>query len=240
MPLLSKTAKLIPDALFQMEELRWDLEGSIISPGQTVYGAFPLNRLDGGGLWSATFLRNWLVNEDQLRLWRAVRTIADGGIVPLIIERYERPFFPVPFDGNGEPMEIASISHSDGSFFSDGSGYYQPLVTAITGAAASLRATSIQINVLVGSTLKGGHCFSIEHVEMGHRIYEIGTITNISDTVYTVSFRPPLREDVALGERVEFDKPKCVMRLATPNAMSLTLQTGDYAHPDVSFIEWFE
>jgi hypothetical protein len=38
---------------------------------------------------------------------------------------------------------------------------------------------------------------------------------------------------------LEFDQPKCLMRLASPDAMALTLDMRRFGEPSASFVEWF-
>jgi hypothetical protein len=53
----------------------------------------------------------------------------------------------------------------------------------------------------------------------------------------TVTIRPPLREATAAGTRVEFDYPKCMMKLGTPNAMSLALELRRFGRPGLTLEE---
>jgi hypothetical protein len=57
--------------------------------------------------------------------------------------------------------------------------------------------------------------------------------------IHTVTMRPPLREAVVAGCRVEFDYPKCAVKLATPDAMSLALERRFHGQANVKFIESF-
>jgi hypothetical protein len=55
----------------------------------------------------------------------------------------------------------------------------------------------------------------------------------------TVTVRPPLREATAVGTRVEFDYPKCVVKLADPDAMDLPLERRLYGSASPVFVEDF-
>lgn len=56
---------------------------------------------------------------------------------------------------------------------------------------------------------------------------------------YALAIRPPLREATLAGARVELDYPKCIMRLATPEAMDLPLERRLYGQANVKFVEDF-
>jgi hypothetical protein len=57
--------------------------------------------------------------------------------------------------------------------------------------------------------------------------------------VWEVGIRPPLREATAAAVRAEFDYPKCVMKLAKPDAMDLALERRIFGAPSVQFVEDF-
>jgi hypothetical protein len=51
---------------------------------------------------------------------------------------------------------------------------------------------------------------------------------------------PPLREDTPAGADIEFDRPRCLMRLAQPNSMDLTVVPWTGNTPNADFVEHFE
>jgi len=57
--------------------------------------------------------------------------------------------------------------------------------------------------------------------------------------VYELAIRPPLREAAVIATRAEFDYPKCVMKLASPDAMDLALERRIYGQADVKLVEDF-
>lgn len=86
------------------------------------------------------------------------------------------------------------------------------LVTAVTNAAASLNATSLDVKITVGAAPKPGHVFSV-----GSRLYgiELGGVQALGSGVYRLTIWPWLRFAVAEGEAVNFVSPACEMRLAS-------------------------
>jgi hypothetical protein len=223
-----------PPSLMRERSTRWALTGNTITPGQTSAGAFPVTRMDGGGLWVAELSNISLATADHIRAWRAIAALADGGAEPIIVPRCEKLTFPAPIIDGSPVYSWGEVPHSDGALFSDDTGYYQPVVEAEAASAGALRATSMDVTITTGGELQGGETFSIEHPTMGHRCYVIGSVDGD-----TITFRPPLREAVSAGTALEFDQPKCLMRLASGDAMALTLDMRRFGGPSATFVEWF-
>lgn len=196
----------------------WNIAGSSMNAGQTQAASVDV-RSDGGGFWTATLNEILLVSRPQALLWRALRQIANGGVGRLIVPRIDRlqPYV----DGVMGPV---LVPHNDDATFDDGSNYAQPSIDVQAAVAADLRATTLQLSLNNCAPLIGGELFSIEHPNFGWRLYEIATVSPADDAgVVTVTFNPPLREDVAAGTVIEFDRPRCMMKLVSPGAMDLDL-----------------
>jgi hypothetical protein len=227
-----------PRTLLREQTGSWQVVGSTVSPGQSASGVFTRARMDGGGYWRAEYGSINLRTADHVRAWRAVDVLCDSGASPIVVPMCDKRQMPAPIV-NGKPLySYGKISHSDGTLFSDGTGYYQPVVRAVAFNSAALRATTMQIQVLYGSPLRGGEIFSINHPSQGWRCYQIGTVQTNDVGVSTVTFRPPLRDVVASGAVIEFDRPRCTMMLADPNVLKLTMTMRRFANPDASFIEY--
>jgi hypothetical protein len=235
-----------PRRLLREKSHSWNLLGVATTPGQTARSSAPIVRSDGGGLWSCTMTDVSLsgmpsaVGRDRQRLsallWRAVRQACDGGVTPIIVPRNDALFRPWPAGvAQGEP---ADILHSDDTLFDDDTGYYQPTID-ITAAAADLRATSLDITINVGRALVGGESFSILHGDMDWRLYEISTVVMDDATSGTITFNPPLRQAIFAGTQLEFDRPRCLMRLAQTNAMDLSVAPWAFNQASVQFVETF-
>lgn len=207
----------------------WNIVGNTATAGQTI-GASVDVRSDGGGLWQAKLNNIRFKDRNDTLLWRAIRQVANGGIVPIIVYRRDTTWAPFPTD------PLGSVSHSDGASFSDGSGYYTSVID-VTSNGAALRATTMTLNLISCSPLQGGECFSINHPTFGWRLYEIGTAVDNGDGTTTVSFNPPLREAVTSGTEIEFDRPRCLMKLANSSAMDLNNTTYPFSLASVTFVE---
>ncbi len=165
-------------------------------------------------------------------LWRATRQICAGGVNPIIVPRYDSVFAPFP-----GIKTYGSIPHSDGSVFSDGAGYYQSVIDVTCAGGADLRASRMTVNLNYCGALVGGESFSILHETFDWRLYEIGAVEMLDDTTAEITFNPPLREAIADLTALEFDRPRCLMRLADPKAMDLNVTTYPFSRPSVKFVE---
>ncbi|WLB14981.1 hypothetical protein [Bradyrhizobium japonicum] len=234
-----------PRALLREKTHAWDLAGVAVAGGQGSGGIVPgITRSDGGGFWTCVMSNvslsggRGLAGLDRQKvstlLWRAVRQICDGGVVSIIVPRNDALFRPWP--AGVSQTEGFNIPHDDGAPFSDGAGYYQPIID-ITCAAADLRATSLDIDIAYAGQLMGGESFSIEHEAAGWRMYEIATVDQVDDSHATIAFNPPLREAVTDGTVLEFDRPRCLMRLVQPSSMNLTVQPWTFNSASVDFVE---
>ncbi|WLB43014.1 hypothetical protein QIH93_20930 [Bradyrhizobium ottawaense] len=232
-----------PRALLREKSHAWNLAGVTVAGGQTGASVATLVRSDGGGYWTCSMSDvslsggRGLVGKERQKistlLWRAVRQVCEGGVTSIVVPRNDALFRPWP---EGLPQGESIVPHSDSSLFSDGAGYYQPVID-IACAAAELRATSLEIEIVEAGELVGGEAFSIEHETAGWRLYEIKTVDARDDGQATITFNPPLREAVSDGTRLEFDRPRCLMRLAQTSSMNLTVQPWTFTSASVDFVE---
>jgi len=238
------TAPEFPRRLLREKNHAWNLLGVAATSGETASSVAVLTRSDGGGFWSCTMsdvqLGPRAPGADRQRqrlatlLWRAVRQICDGGVNLIVVPRNDALFRPWP--AGIAQGESAPVPHSDGALLSDGTGYYQSVIHA-TAAAADLRDTALNLTLAQCGPLLGGESFSIRHKRMGWRLYEISTVVYSDATHAQVRFLPPLREAIDDGTDVEFDRPCCTMRLATPDAMDLTVAPWTFNSASVRFVE---
>lgn len=232
-----------PRLLLREREHSWNLVGVAATPGVTMDSAATYIRSDGGGFWSCAMRDVSLSGPGRGRnrqrtstlLWRAVRQVCDAGVNQIVVWRNDALFIPYP----AGVARAITVPHSDGSPFSDGAEYYQPAIDITCDGGADLRATSMGIQINEAAALIGGESFSIQHDAAGWRLYEIATVSYDEDdqTLATITFMPPLREEVIHGTQIEFDRPRCTMRLASPNAMDLTVRPWTFNSASVDFVE---
>lgn len=184
-------------------------------------------------MWFASLNNIQFSDRVDTLVWRALRQQCNGGVVPIVVPRNDLTWIPLPTT----VAEYSAITHGDGSLFDDDSGYYQSMIAVETFGDAALRATSLTLKRIYCADLLGGECFSILHPTFGWRLYEIGSVTKIDDTYTSVTFNPPLREAVSNGTAVEFDRPRCTMKLAKASSMDFTATTYPFSLTTVTFIE---
>lgn len=222
-----------PRRLLREQNHDWNITGNTMGVGQTSAAAVDV-RSDGGGLWMAALNNIRFLDATDTLLWRAVRQICNGGVAPIIVPRNDVAFAPWP----AGVVEIGGVPFSDGSFFSDGAGFYQSIIDITSADVAPLRATSMSIDLNYCGPLRGGEAFTIEHATWGPRLYEVGTVDLAEDGASAaITFNPPLREAVAVGTMLDFDRPRCLMKLALPGAMDLNVTTWPFSLASVKFIE---
>jgi hypothetical protein len=95
----------------------------------------------------------------------------------------------------------------------------------------------MDITLNYAGELIGGESFSIAHDTMDWRLYEIATVDMTSSTTATITFNPPLREAIEAGTPLEFDRPRCRMRLANPGSMDLSVVPWTFNSASVDFVE---
>lgn len=226
-----------PRSLLQALTVEWNIASGSTTPGQSGAGAFNFQSTAGGGLWIAKMNLIRLMTRDNVAAYRAFRIIADGGVGMLEIPRED---ILQPWMVNGvEAGPYPPIPHSDGAYFSDGSGYYQPYIRAWSVGGAAQGATSMTVRFDRGGPLRGGEPFSIKHTTQHWRHYEIGKVLIDGDGYSEINFRPRLREAIVDATRIEFERTRCVMRLFSADSMNFTLETKPLPRPTATFVETF-
>lgn len=179
------------------------------------------------GLWVAELSEFPVVTPERIRLWRALEGQINGRANPVVVPICD-------MDRGPRPWGEATIPHSDETLFDDGTGYYGPAYLATANAAAAQRATTIQILTSSGNVdmPTAGHFFS-----MRQRLYSITAILSTAGYITTAKIFPPLREAISQGDGIDFGRPVCRMRLASDDAMDLTLDNQKRGFPSVMLIE---
>lgn len=193
--------KVFSPCLFAPDGIEAELELRELSGGVSLAGGEDVIATDGGGRWAFNLEEPYLDEAHVALSWRALSGYLGGG-QPIIVRIC---------DARHQPTSgFVEVTHSDGTPFSDDTGYLSGDAEVVAAADAALRATSLSIDVItLPRALLGGERFSIAHPMHLDRLY---AITEISDDGQTIRFVPPLREAVAAGTVLNFDDPRCVMR----------------------------
>ncbi|MBI1179099.1 MAG: hypothetical protein GC201_00975 [Alphaproteobacteria bacterium] len=212
---------------FDDQDIRIALQST--SSGTSLSGIEEPIVTDGGGRLIAEFKNGTLLSREQNLLWRAMTAAMDGGATPVIV---------MFCDARHQPLGSPSyVPHSDDTPFDDDSLYSGGGYSDIESAQnKALRSTTMRIKI--NSTEKdiiGGEWFGIEHATWGWRAYNVISITKFSGIQYDIEFRPPLREAIVSGDVLDFNRPRCQMRVA--QATSNPLSMGRTGGADIAFVE---
>lgn len=242
MPLVNGAIPLRwPAFLMRENSLVWQIRHRTIDPGPSMaLLSRPVNAT-GGGLWACK-LNSVIITEAVHEMaWDAIDALMDGGTTPVVLPRCCSRTAPWPVINGVVTRRAAALPYSDGSYFSDGSGYDGGPVIIVRAAAAGLRTVTLRVAVDQGSALQPGMHFSIDHATKGWRLYRIAAVSVVSQGdnagVYDIEIRTPLREAIGDDTPMEFDRPRCFMRLVTPDDMGLDLVLRRTATPSISFLE---
>jgi hypothetical protein len=176
-------------------------------------------------------------SRDQMLAMRTMLATLRGRAGTIALPLNENRFAPWRTDQYGRRFtpKYVRTRPLDGSPYADPANINDTLITATVINAASWTASTLNLRITVGDPPRPGNRFSIKA-----RLYEIGTVTALGGTDYTVTVWPWLRFAVAAGAVADFTTPVCEMRLMTDDqgqdAMQ-SLEVMKYASPVLQFEE---
>jgi len=198
----------ITPSLLRYSSVRWRLGGSIHGGGESVFGESQTRRSDGGGRWFAELGSIQINTDAHAQLVEALLLDWNNGNDKVLLHRRAAPLIV----GGG-----SLVPFSDGATFSDGSSLVSGQVNAEFAASAAKRATTLSVRVWGARAFMGGEPFTVIHPTMEDRLYGTARVlSSVADgeaTVYSLRISPPLREAVTSGDQIDFNKPRCTMRL---------------------------
>jgi hypothetical protein len=219
---------------FENEDIR--VVGSTISGGTSLSGLEDVTETSGGGFWRADFSGADFGGRDgddraATLAWRALQAGQIGGSVPVDVVFCDALHQPV--------VGTSAVPHSDETPFSDaslyeGEGAEATVRTVVNGQVSGLRATVLELNFAGGQALLGGEKFTLVHPTWGPRAYEIYDVEVISGGV-RVTFQPPVRGGVAVGDGVDFGNVRCRMRRVSEATSAISI--GVFSTASISFQE---
>lgn len=186
---------------------------------QGLDGTRQYRNLNGGGLWRCAYNGEQLRAREEVMAWLKMEVWLRGGMnpvdVPLLFCRFQ-------------PKSVGSGS--------------APVIKATDGWAA--RAVTGRMTVVNSTPIEEGMHFSdYDATTYGwrlHRIYFVAPAgTGGGPDDYDIAFWPPARFAVAANHALEFEFPRCVMRLASSDSMDLELEQRKRGNPNAEFIEAF-
>ncbi|RWQ16086.1 hypothetical protein [Mesorhizobium sp.] len=227
-------------------EMSFDSKGGGLEGGRNGLGESVTIETTGGGVFIASYENCFAQRPEEHEYinWVAARMNGSFRFMNVPIRSDWMGPFPTV---NGVPKPIiGGIPHSDGSLFSDGSGYSQATVFGTVGANAALNAGQMTINIFGASRrLRWSDWFSISHTVKGWRVYRYWEASDPVDVTvdvdgvsysgsqYVISLDRPLREAVIAGTRIEFARPRCVAKF--PVGFTLAWRARGFMQSSVSF-----
>lgn len=210
------------------------LESNAASAGRSVSGQERFIVTDAG-LWRYGFRIN-LRTPHQILSWRAILAVADGRVNPIRVPICDGLFDPSAMAGvrGGIVRTIRAdrVTYDGGVTHSDGSGFGPSITLGTVASTRGAGQTSIRVTLLAGMAPQPGQYFGDDD-----RFYVIKSATLVSGTTYDLTFLPRLRQTIAGGSEVRFDKLKCLMRIADEDSIRTELRTLRYGEINVSFVE---
>lgn len=156
--------------------------------------------------------------------YRAMIASLEGRANAIRVPVFDRRFWPS--DG---AIGIASVPHSDGSAFSDGTEYLTDDLAGITATGlAGTKELSVDFEAY-GQIFEAGLYFGI-----ADETY-LATAVSWSGSVATIKFQPGLRQNHTASQfRL---RPRLIMRLSDDQSGELPLERGIIGAPTLDFVE---
>jgi len=223
---------VFPTRLFKPSSLQARLLGAAISGGASLTGDTQLADISGGGRWAVDFGASDLLDPAIVKAWRALAAAADNGVTQILVPLADRLHQPVtPTLTTPDPFGL--------SIYDDGLTPWGPdQVTATATSIAALGETELHFTFTAPRALVGGEHFSILHAAWGWRLHIVTRVKSGgvgSGDATVIDFRPPLREAVAIDDLLNFDSPRCLMRL--DGDMSEVVELQRFGTASARFVE---
>lgn len=204
-----------PDSLVCREQaLQWTPDFNSSASPPALDGTRQFGSSNGGGLWRCTFSGVQLRKPHHVRAWMRFEIALRGGAtpaeVPLSLSRYQPTY-------NG--------SHSG-------------IIVRATNGGWPARAVSGRVELVHADDIEAGQHFAdYDATTYGWRLYRLEDVTHSSGNLADITFWPPARFAVANNHDLEFDNPRCVMRLVGSGSTDLHLEYRKRGDPNAEFVE---
>jgi hypothetical protein len=234
--------------------MEFDVQANAIDGGRNLQNESISSEISGGGFVTATYENCYAQQpeEHEYFTWLASRLNGSFRFINVPLKTDWQGPFPI-IERRPVPI-ITGIPHSDGSLFSDYSGYSQATVFATVLANAALNSGQLSVR-LYGATrnIRWSDWFSIYHeTSKGWRAYRNWDVLTMSaqgtETIsgadltyrdYVLAIQPALREAVTAGTRVEFARPRFVAKIAPGQKISTKIESFWVTRPNMQFVEAF-
>lgn len=221
---------------FSDQDIRVDI--AVITGERSLSGFQDIDGTGGGGIWIAEFSGADFGNRDdagraETLYWRAINGGMQGGAAAVDVLFEDRLHQPV--------LDRVSVPHSDGTPFSDNSLYTSSgadciVASVVNGQMAGNAATVLDIRLTSERALLAGERFSYTGAGgWGWRAAETYAIEDRGGGVTRVTFSPPIRGGIAVGDPLDFDTIRCQMTRTSPASNALNM--GAFSTATIAFQE---
>lgn len=190
------------------------------------------------GFWIATIPLALLNAPDQVKAFRQLRALLEGGAHHIRVPVFDDGQAPWAYNGDTPITAVSDVTFSDGSLFSDGSEFYQQPITIELSEDAALGDIAVSVELTQAGQIEGGEYFSL-----GDRLYVIKQILSqviegsppVNSQMWSIW--PKLREGWTAGTQLNFARPVCRMKQIEESSMDLALGLLWHGEPVVAFEE---
>ena len=195
-----------PVRFFGPPQLQARLEDGALVGGTSPGGDEALERMTMGAVWRMSFGDVSLWSRETVLAWRSFASACDLGAMPVIVPLWDRRHQPFAAAAYAGADDFAAV------IWRDHQRWDADQVQATTAVDAAADATEISF-AYAGAELLGGEHFSVYRSRYGWRLYRLIRRVSEAEGVQTWEVRPPLREWIGAGEGLNFDSPRCTMRI---------------------------
>lgn len=216
---------------FSEQDIR--VVGSEVDGGTSLSGIQDVVETSGGGYWQgdwgeADFGGRSEDERAETLAWRAANAGLAGGrrvIVPFC-DRWHQPVL----DRRTPPYAAPFSNGSD--YLNNGAS--STVMGVVNGQTGGLNCTILDIAITSERALIGGERFTHVHPTWLDRAYEISSVIDITGGK-RISFQPPIRGGIAVGDVLDFDNPRCVMRRSSEPTNALSM--GIWSSASITMVE---
>lgn len=196
-----------PVRLLGPPELHARLEDGSLVGGRSSAGDAEYVRMTAGAVWRMGFGEIALWSRETVQAWRTFASGADAGAMPVIVPLWDRrhqPFGNSAYVGASDFAQVVWRDHNR---------WEAEEVQAVAAAEAARDATEVTFTFAGSGTPIGGEHFSVYRNRFGWRLYRLIRKLGEAEGAQTWEIRPPLREKLPAGTPLNFDSPRCTMRV---------------------------
>ncbi len=171
----------------------------------------------------------------DVKAYRALSAISECGGNLIRVPAFDNEQRPFPLVDGVPISTVGSTEYTDQTRFTDGTGFKE-LTIKVKLTISHLRgSTEIAATVSNAGPITGGEYFTL-----GERLHCITEVLTVVGTLQTWRIWPRLRQNYPQNKPLNFDRPTCLMRLASDQADDITIEFGINGVANIEFIEAFE